>query len=254
MITNFQDKKVSEYLVPGGKYLIRFGHGLGDTMMFIPILEKLREEYPDSQIDLYVESGQEEIWESAEDKDAPGYDEVFSLDFPMSEGSDLTKPGKCCIEEVGIEPVVDVAKVPEKPSPLVVVHFHGTALPGSVGCSEEVAAQVWSEISDFGKIPMECHFEHMFHNPVNAKFGFIDNNVRRYRANLSNLIGLIQHAGAFIGVASGPLVVALSVMPTRTLYLEKHHKLECYSKLDVPSINIFDYEPGSVDRWLTSLE
>lgn len=254
MITNFQEKKLIEYLKPGGKYLVRFGHGLGDTIMFMPILDSLRNTYSDCQIDLYVESGQEEIWESIEDKDAPGYDEVFSLDFPMAEGSDLTKPGKCCIEEVGIEPIVGIASLPEKPSPIVSVHFQGTALPGSVGCPEEIAAQIWQEITDFGKIPIECHFEHMFHNPVNIKFGFIDNTVRRYRANLSNLLGLVKHSWAFIGVASGPLLVALSIMPERTLYLEKHHKLECYTQLTAARANIFNYESGSILRWLDTLE
>lgn len=254
MITNFSQKKLIEYLEPGKKYLIRFGHGLGDTMMFIPILERVRADHPDCQIDLYVESGQEEIWDSIEDKDAPGYDEVFSLDFPMAEGSDLTKPGKCCIDEIGIDAIVDVAGLPEKPSPIVSVHFHGTALPDSVGCPEEIASQIWQEITDAGKIPIECHFEHMFHNPVNTKFGFIDNNVRRYRANLSNLIGLIQHSYAFVGVASGPLVVAMSTIPERTLYLEKHHKLECYTQLALARANVFNYESGSVARWLDQLE
>lgn len=254
MITDFSQKKLVEYLEPGGTYLIRFGHGFGDTMFFIPILERVREDYPDCQIDLYVESGQEEIWESVPDKDAPGYDEVFSLDFPMAEGSDLTKPGKCCTDEIGIEPIVNVATLPDKDSPIVSVHFHGTALPGSVGCPEEVAAQIWQEITDFGKIPMECHFEHMFHNPVNTKFGFIDNNVRRYRANLSNLIGLIQRSWAFIGVASGPFVAALSIMPERTLYLEKHHKLECYTHRTLARANVFNYESGSIARWLDLLE
>lgn len=254
MITDFLEKKLAEYLKPGGKYLVRFGHGLGDTIMFFPLLAKLRELYPDCHIDLYVESGQEEIWESVADKDAPGYDEVFSLNFPMAEGSDVTKPAKCAIDELGIEPITDVAKLPEKLSPIVSVHFHGTALPDSVSCPEEIASQIWREITDFGKIPIECHFEHMFHNPVNIKFGFIDNSVRRYRANLPNLIGLIQHSWAFIGVASGPFVVAMSVMPERTLYLEKHHKLECYTHLELARANVFNYEAGSIARWLDLLD
>ena len=43
MIRDYKDKKLSEYLEPGQKVLIRFGHGLGDTIMFIPALEKLTE-------------------------------------------------------------------------------------------------------------------------------------------------------------------------------------------------------------------
>jgi len=28
MITDFQEKKLAEYLEPGGRYLVRFGHGI----------------------------------------------------------------------------------------------------------------------------------------------------------------------------------------------------------------------------------
>ena len=38
------EKKLVDYLAPGQKVLIRFGHGLGDTLMFIPLLEALK--YP----------------------------------------------------------------------------------------------------------------------------------------------------------------------------------------------------------------
>jgi len=254
MIVDFKEKKVAEYLRPGGKYLIRFGHGLGDTIMFMPAFHKLRELFPGCTIDLYVESGQEEIFKSVPDKDAPGYDEVFSLNFPMSEGSSVTKPALCCIEELGIDPITDVVSLPKKKSPLVAVHFHGTALPESVGWPEEIARQVWGEVKDAGKVPIECHFEHMFHNPVNAKYSFVDSTVRGCKADLHNLIGLIQCCGAFIGVASGPFVVALSVMPDRTFYLEKNHKLETYTTKNVAKANMHSYEAGTITRWLKSLD
>jgi len=253
MITSFKEKKLVEYLEPGGKYLIRFGHGFGDTIMFMPIYDKLVGMFTDCQIDLYVESGQEEIWKSVADKDAPGYDVVFSLDFPMAIGSDLTKPAKCCIDEVGIEPITALAELPEKPSPLVGIHYQGTALPDSVGCPQEVAQQIWNEVLEFGKVPIECHFEHMFHNPVNKMFWFVSSHVRNCTANLHNLIGLIQHTGAFMGVASGPWVAALSIMPERTLYLEKHHKLETYTSEARARVDVLDYRSGSVKEWLESL-
>lgn len=253
MIESFKKKKLVEYLKSGQNVLIRFGHGLGDTIMFMPIFYKLKELYPDINFDLYVESGQEEIFESIKDKDAPGYDLVFSLNFPMSEGSGITKQEKCCRDEIGIKPVVSVAKLPQKSSPFVAVHFHGTALPNSVGCPENIAKSIWNEIADFGKIPIECHFQHTFHNPINKKFEFIDNNVRQYRANLHNLIGLIQHSFAFIGVASGPFVVSMSCMPDRTLYLEKNHPVETYTKDDIQKIRIDTYQQGDIKKWLNML-
>ena len=265
MISNYTEKKVADYLEPGKRYLIRFGHGLGDTIMFIPCLDQLRLEHPECVIDLYVECGQEEIWESVADKDDPTYDEIFHLDFPMAEGSDLTKPEKCCIEELGCASVTKTAILPAKASPFVSMNLHGTALPDSVCCPPEVARTIWDEVTDFGKIPIECHFTHVFHNPVNdihdagtvnlmPQYTFLTRDVRDCRANLHNLIGMIQHSWAFIGVASGPLVVALATMPTKTLYLQKHHEIQCYTKQTIASLDLFNYQPGTVLQWLNRLE
>lgn len=254
MITDFREKRLREYLRPGQRVLIRFGHGLGDTIMFMPLLDRLRKMFPETQIDLYVESGQEEIWESVADKDAPGYDYVFSLDFPMAEGGPMTKPGKCCADELGIYPSCELAKLPECDSPLVGVHFQGTALPGSVGCQYAVAEQVWREILAAGKQPIETHFEHQWHNPANERFGFIGCHVRECEAKLRNLFGLLQRCYAFIGVASGPFVAALSIMPERCLYLQNRHAIETYTNLEVPVADVNDYREGTVLEWLNRLD
>lgn len=261
MITDYKKKKLIEYLKPGGKYLIRFGHGLGDQIMFYPLFLMLQAAFPDCQIDLYVECGQEEIWQSVKDKDAPGYDEVFSLHFPMSEGSDLLKQHKCAIEELGftsadLAGLNEVDTLPSMPSPLVALHFQGTALPNSVNCPKPVAKQIWQEVKDYGKVPIEVHFQHVFHNwNANPKYPWIDVSVRNYRATLPNLFGLIQSCWAFIGVASGPFVVALSVMPERLLYLQKSHKLTSYTKRqDIQSVDVMNYRTGMVTRWLEGLD
>lgn len=254
MITDFSQKKLAEYLEPGQKVLIRFGHGWGDTLMFMPILERLRRLYPETQIDLYLECGQEEIFKSYPEKDSQSHDVVFSLDFPMSEGSGITKAEKCCQDEIGISHEEQFAILPDKGSPFVAVHFHGTALPDSVGCPEDKARIIWQDIIDAGKIPIECHFEHIFHNPINAKFGFVDNNVRKCQANLHSLIGLIQHSFAFIGVASGCFVTALNVNPERTMLLERNHKLTDYTRDSRPqSLSMNAIESGMVKKWLGGL-
>ncbi|MCK4307118.1 hypothetical protein KAW50_02700 [candidate division WOR-3 bacterium] len=253
MIQDFKQKKLVEYLKDGQKVLIRFGHGLGDTILFMPIFEKLKSLYPTVHFDLYIESGQEEIWSSIKNKDAPGYDLVFSLNFPMSEGGIHTKPEKCCIDEIGIQPITDTAKLPKKDSPIVAVHFQGTALPGSVSCPALIAYQIWEEIKDCNKIPVETHYQHVFHNPANRKYSFINVTARDLKASLSSLFGLIQHSCAFIGIASGPFVVALASIPDRTLYLEKAHKLKTYSTKQIATVDINNYQSGGVKKWLQSL-
>jgi len=267
MITDFKNKKLVEYLnksIDGNrglrqKILIRFGHGLGDTIMFLPILEALREKYKGyCDIDLYVEAGQEHIFGDTLDKEGEGYDLVFSLDFPMSEGTDLTKAEKCCVDEMGIDYKdldLEVSLKPdtEKWNPFVVVHFQGTALPDSVSCPEEVAGKIWQEIKDYGKIPIECHFEHIFHNPSNNKFDFVNRHVRDCQADIKTLIGMIQSSSAFIGIASGPFIVALASESKNVLYLEKNHPLKSYTKQDIARVDVRNYKEGSIKQWLENM-
>jgi len=221
--------------------------------MFMPALEKLRDLCPDSRIDIHLECGQEAVFDSAGRND-DDYELRFCLHYPMSEGSRLTKTEKCCHDELGITPPDrDVAVLPDMPSPLVACHFQGTALPDSVNCPAEIAYQIWVEIKEAGKIPIECHFEHVFHNPVNEKYSFIDNSVRKYHADLKSLIGLIQRCFACIAVASGPFVTALSIMPDRLLFIQKHHKLASYTKQPIEVLDVFNYREGQVRSWLESL-
>jgi len=254
MITDFKEKKLVEYLTNGAKVLIRFGHGFGDTQMFMPVFERLRELYSKVHFDLYLECGQEEIFESYPNKDSEEHDLIFSLDFPMAEGTEFTKSQKCCVDEIGIEPISETVVLPKKESPFVAIHLQGTALPDSVGCPQNIAEAIWFEVIEFGKIPIECHFHHVFHNPVNVKHNVIDRHVRNCKASLDNLIGLIQSSHAFIGVASGPLITALSVFPEKVLYLEKLHKLKAYTKINVSTINLLiPYKEGTVSAWLKGL-
>ena len=260
-IDNYSQKKLLEYIKSGGRYLIRFGHGAGDAMMFMPLMDWLRETYPDCVFDLFVTCGQEAIWASASELRPPGYDIIFVLHFPMSEGAGILKQHKCAIDEIGMTRkslvgIPEIATLPRLPSPLIACHFQGTALPGSVNCPEPIAKQIWQEVKDYGKVPIEVHFQHVFHNwKANPKYSWIDVSVRNYKPTLPNLFGLIQRCWAFIGVASGPFVAALSYMPERTLYLEKLHPLHTYTKNpSVYSVKVDRYVQGQVMGWLSILE
>jgi len=253
LIEEYKNKKLAEYIKPNGKYLIRFGHGLGDTIMFLPAFDKLRAEYADCTFHLHLECGQELEWGSYRDDGT--YDEIFHLDFPMCEGeSGITKMMKCCRDELGIKsPTIDTAKLEQKENPFVAVHFQGTALPGSVNCPEEIAKQIWNEIISAGKIPIEIHFEHIFHNPVNNRYPFITRSMRDLRPRISTLIAAIQHCFAFVGVASGPFVAALSCLPGRVMYIQKYHMVESYTRSAIPVVDVLNFKSGEVHKWLNSL-
>jgi hypothetical protein len=199
----------------------------------------------------------------------------------MSEGSAVLKAEKCAYEEIGLtaEQIDGIREVCELPNislsevddpglkfpldiasradgnPLVGIHFQGTALPNSVNCDEDIARQVWHEVESAGRVPIEVHFRHVFHNPINKRFDFVTNSCREYRANLKNLFAVLQRCSAFIGVASGPFVAAMSIMPERTMYLEKNHPLETYTRhLPVTRMKLAGYEQGMVYDWLEGLE
>jgi len=259
MISDFKEKKLVEYLKDGQKVLILYHCGFGDLLTFYPLFLKLKELYPKVEFTLYLENDQDKIFPSTNKIEEDKYDLVFSPNFPMGEGSGLTKSETCCVKELGIEPMNEVANLPLRKSPIVLVHFQGTALPNSVNCPEETGKKIWNEILEAGLVPLETHWLHGFHNPVNKKYDFINRDVRDCKANLNNLIGLVQHSFAFIGVCSGPMMAALSVMPERCFILEKLHKLTDYVKEDfikkynIQRVNISAYQDGMTKDWLSKL-
>lgn len=259
-IDSYADKKLVEYLAPGQRVLIRFGHGLGDTIMFMVIFERLKELYPAIHFEIYLECGQEEIFESCPDKEGKGFDYVFHLDYRMAEGSGITKNAKCCRDEIGIEPIEGLGLVyPEKyESPLVAVHFQGTALPESVGIPRAAAEEIWKAILNVGLIPIEVHFEHVFHNPKNTKYDFVNRHVRATTATIPNLIGLLKSCRAFIGCASGPYVTSIATLGVkRTLLIEVNHKVTDYFPRLIDAGNmglpVNQVTIGAIEQWLNSI-
>ena len=247
------------------RVLLFFWHGIGDLIMFLEPYRHLREALPDVHFDLAIVKGigQEEIVPDAigfsgdDDLDKLDYDIVSKIHFPMSEGQEqYTKGEWCCVHELGIEPKNghSIGACPTK-NRLVSVHFNITCLPASCNPDEETAHKIWREIRSAGYIPIESHFEHTFHNPVNKKFDFVDATVRKCKARISSLAGLINHSAAFIGVVSGNFHVATSLLPpSRILLLEKDFTAPMFTKLPVGRCNIKKYEEGSVEKWLTALQ
>jgi len=258
-IDNFEKKKIAEYLKPGQKVLILYHCGWGDLLTFMVAFNELKRLYPKVEFSLYLENDQDKIFPSVNKIEEEKYDLVFSPNFPMSEGSGLTKVENCCINELGIPPVSGVIELPKRKSPIVLVHFQATALPNQINCSPEIAKKIWNEILEFGLVPFETHWLHGFANPVNKKYDFINRDVRDCKANLANLIGLVQHSFAFVGVLSGPAMTALSVMPNHSFILEKDFKLTDYVKQDfvekhsIQRINILEYKDSMIKNWLSKL-
>jgi hypothetical protein len=230
------------------------------------ILKYLRTTYPKIQIDILLQRnlGQETIFPDCvflddfdhfEDMD---YDYIFLVHFPV-EGGEITKAELCCQTEIGCPLIWEYAEIPEwprgvkYPSRLIGIHYHNTALPTVFNPSREIAEKIWNEVIDAGYMPIELDFQHVYHNPVNEKFDFIDCTVRKSRATMSNLLSLIRSCAGVIAVPSGPLHCALAMNPDRVLYLEKGVPVKRFTYWDIPSINVNEYKDGGVKAWLENM-
>jgi hypothetical protein len=261
------NKKLTEHLAENPKRVgIVFYHGLGDLVMFLNPFHELKRLFPQTEFQLILQGGLsfEDICPDAyflkpgdmENLEALDYDIVAKVHFPMNEGQQqYTKGEWCCLHELGIEPVWGHRLIPQYPSKLIGVHFNITCLPDSCNPDEQTAKMVWQDIIDAGFIPIETHFQHAFHNPVNTKFDFVDCSVRKTHAKIRNLVGLMGSLAGFVGVVSGNFHVALSMLPSnRVFFLQKHFKLECFTRLPVSRASIFpDEYKHEVKDWLSTL-
>lgn len=254
------DGLLTEYLDKVQKVLLIFNHGLGDMTMFRAPFLSLQKLYPHIQffVGMARNKGQESLivnavpisgnWKNLE-KD---YDLIYFCHFPMenTHDSSKTKAEICCLKELGIPPVSEHLAI--KPKPLVACHFQITSVPELAGAEEKVAKIIWEDIKQTCT-PIEVHFEHSFHNPVNKKFDFVDFHVRNCPAKLDHLISLIASCHAFVGVVSGPFHLALSILPYKRVFLlEKKLKAGHFTKLPIATASLTNYK-NEVRDWLNSL-
>jgi len=256
-----QERKLKSYL-DEGKYknvFLVFWHGLGDAVQFMLVLDCLKELYPGIHFHLGLLRGLdlETVYPEAVlitdlKNIEEGFDLTVLLNFPV-EIPGLTKSELCCREELGIPLVSGYKPLPKFPGKLVAVHFNLTCLPTLANPTEETAEKIWNEIREAGFIPIEVHFSHVFDNPDNKKFGFVDCTVRKCVARVASLIGLIQHCTAFVGVVSGPFHCAMATMPhDRIAFLEKAIPVARFTHEKIQTFDINNYR-GGVKEWLSTL-
>jgi len=264
--------KLSHYLdiLKKGKVLIPFGHGLGDTIMFLNVFDKLSSLYPDIEFTLALQKGlgfeelepdiigknRKVIYVSdlSYNKETSYYDIIADIDFPMSESQiKITKAERCCKDELGIELISGHKRITCETNRLVGLHLQITCLPDSANVPYDVAKKIWFEIKDAGYIPMEILMEHIYHNPVNKKYDFIDRHLRDIPPKISTLIGIMKSCNKVICCVSGVFHIALSILlPEQICLLEKDFLAPSFTRLPIKRVNIKDYKDGSIKDWLLS--
>lgn len=261
IVTDYHRKKVVDYLKPGMKVCLKFLHGLGDTFMFYPLFLQLKKLYPEIDFRLYVSFGQEE-WFGKESCNESDYDIVFVIHYPCNENEKPlihTKSSLCCERELGIQykPEWELSyDVREVKSPLIGIHFNSTCGPKRVGCNEFFGKMIWNKVIENGYIPIETHFEHCYHNPVNVKYDFVTTHVRGCKASIENLIGLLQRCRGFIGVGSGPFCIATQLYPEKVLHLKNKNDVKCYYRTKpVLSMDINKaFDESIFNKWLENIK
>lgn len=240
------------------KILIVFWHGIGDLLMFYPIYQMLKEAFPQHRFDLGLLPGVghkalfPDGLELPEVDFVKDHDVTFVLSFHMVEGASvMTKAEYCLKNEVGdlggnlsaVEYICGLPSFRESQNRLVGVHFQGTCLPGSTNPDETLAHRIWDDIKGAGYVPIDLHQEHVFHNPYNKPFPWASRNCRDLPASLESLKMLIERCAVVVAVASGPFVLSMCLDPTKTVYLQKHHKIGCYLRTqfeNVIDLNVYN--------------
>ena len=256
---------IREKLPEGTHIMIVFYHGLGDVLMFLPVYQQLLKAFPKYTFDLGVLPGlgfEELSPEIIAVNDSPHdfvakYAAAFVVSFDMVEGGrPMTKAEYCCTNEMGISPEgVELLTLDTHwDNKMVAVHFQGTCLPESTNPSEILAKQIWTDLIDLGYMPIDVHFKHTFHNPANKDWGFLSRHCRDLKPSLQTLASLINSSVAFIGVASGPFVLAASMRPDKTIYLQKHHDIECYLRDFDNVIKLTEYDKDKLSQMLQKME
>jgi hypothetical protein len=261
-----QGMKLAEHL-DTGKFktiLIPFWHGIGDVVMVLPIVRRLRELYPaiDFKLGLCKGLDQETFVPDAvllegdwrEKALTLGYDLVFPVNFPIERLEDLskTKAEICCEEEIGIPPVC--GHIPLKAKKFVGVCFQCTSVPWVANADPEVAEKIWSDIKASGYVPLEVQMIHCFANPANVLYPFVDAHLRGCPAKIETLMAILGKCDAFIGTVGGVFHLALSILgPDRVMLLEKDLMREHFTKDDIATANLKEYS-GEVKTWLGDLK
>ncbi len=242
------------------RVLLFCNHGLGDVLSFRSVFQSIKSKWPKIHFDFGINNSMgydkiipEAISISVLEEHVKNYDIVYVIKYHMENFSDsgITKSEKCCLEEIGISPIS--SHLPVKKFPLISVHFNSTCMPQKLGCPELIAETIWREIISCGCVPIETHFIHRFHDPQNKKFKCVDMNCRDFNPCIDSLTSLIGSSFAFVGVVSGNMHLALSLLPPEKIFLLTNEINSGHiTKLPISNASVTNYK-GEVLTWLENL-
>jgi hypothetical protein len=262
VVTPYQANiRVKPHIAANGftRVAIVFLHGLGDTLMFRSVFSALCSELPHVRFSLFLLESQEPLIDGARAwagmEKIAGCEVAYVIEFAMTEGTNQKKAERCAILELGLDAQRhDIVPLSLNANRLVAVHFQSTALPDSVNPSIDVCRKIYDILISRNYLPIEVHFEHIFHNPRNSRFDWFETTVRRHRPTIEKLYSLIANARFFVGVASGPFVMALAIAPKKVIFLKKEFDACHYTSAQLRTVDIKRFDENTLGRHIDGIE
>ena len=266
VISDFKEKRVTDYIKPGDSVLIEFVHGIGDMIMFQPLYQRLKELYPDVEFHLQGNTDQQYF------EDEPNRTQVsyhFKLHFPETTGNfvkngyAMSKPEACAVLELGIPWTKDLEFTwdPELWNKDLKIDDNCIGVVFQVNSNASRSLDpitgtiIWNRVKEHGFRPIEVFFKDVHMRPRNGRFACVDYTCRDFEAIPENMIAVIKQCKGFIGVNTGTFCAATCLLHGHTLHLRKNDPFGPYYKRIDPvqecwAINAKDIDLKAIEDYL----
>jgi hypothetical protein len=232
--------KIKEYLEKNpntNRVAIQFFHGLGDILIFYPTYSLLKQSFLNVNFKIFtnrpgISQALEDLEYAKSIEDIQGFDVIFCINYyePIVHNNQMiaNKLFQCNSSEIGLNSLM-ISDFPEHRLPintnkLVAVHLEAQSSAHETCPDNEVKDQIFKCIIKNGFYPIDVH------KAVSAI------------PDIEIAFSLIQACKFYVGVLSGPLVLAIASNPKKVICLEKNLELNRYTsanviKYDVRSFN-----------------
>jgi len=248
---------VSSILQKHKKILIRFNHGLGDSVQLSIVLKHIKRYFPKLVVDVISRIGKWEIYRNLADGvycqdrhviDESQYDGVYNLGWVENGGTfrncPTTKVYECVTSQFNLEPFITdyqihssfedsqlafkyLESLPTKE--YAVIHYQGNTSSDAKNLQHSTIRKVCNLLSHVNVTPVILDWDSRSPLP-NGRTIFCPNSEdKMWRGSGTGdggvLFSLISHAKLFIGIDSGPLHVAMATKIPILAVWTRHHPI-----------------------------
>lgn len=253
-----------------------FDHGLGDFIHFLPVFFEFQKQ---AQVDVLLASQRSRqfhlIYPSVIESESIVhriYGHVYKVYYPDTKEFSVpfeiydepSKPYLCAYYELGMS---HFTWSPYRIKPTgeklrrIGVHFFGHTGSNHKFCPPEIAKMIWEEIVAAGYEPFECHMRpdlrQTYQDCGKDECDFIseEQTIRYQKPNLQTMRDEISKCTYFIGVDSGPLYLASSILGhSNVIGLEYKKRISYYCPKHISTVSIMDFQPGIIQERIKLME